>query len=170
MATNYWGSLFYIFFVLFYQSSYKYSETVRRLRNPWGNEVEWNGAWSDKYERFHILFSNIRNNRFKYTDLALVHASGTQSANETRVYLTFASQKMANSGISMSHSFTRLRFSTRIFLCYENCTLTSNRMSFGDLMSYFDSIQMCHLTAKSYSEEVLEGDDVRFVWWLWFLR
>ena len=20
-----------------------------RLRNPWGNEAEWNGAWSDKY-------------------------------------------------------------------------------------------------------------------------
>jgi len=21
-----------------------------RLRNPWGNEAEWNGPWSDKYE------------------------------------------------------------------------------------------------------------------------
>jgi len=20
-----------------------------RLRNPWGNEAEWNGPWSDKY-------------------------------------------------------------------------------------------------------------------------
>lgn len=26
-----------------------------RLRNPWGNEAEWNGPWSDKYALFNIL-------------------------------------------------------------------------------------------------------------------
>lgn len=20
-----------------------------RIRNPWGNDVEWNGSWNDKY-------------------------------------------------------------------------------------------------------------------------
>lgn len=24
-----------------------------RLRNPWGNDTEWNGAWSDKYELYY---------------------------------------------------------------------------------------------------------------------
>ena len=29
-----------------------------RIRNPWGNEAEWNGAWSDKYvfHNFLIFF------------------------------------------------------------------------------------------------------------------
>ena len=23
-----------------------------RIRNPWGNDVEWNGSWNDKYVVF----------------------------------------------------------------------------------------------------------------------
>lgn len=29
--------------------------TLIRLRNPWGNEHEWNGPWSDKY----VLILNL---------------------------------------------------------------------------------------------------------------
>lgn len=25
------------------------SEKLLRIRNPWGNETEWRGSWSDKY-------------------------------------------------------------------------------------------------------------------------
>jgi calpain len=28
-----------------------------RLRNPWGNEVEWTGPWSDKYVTCGPLFT-----------------------------------------------------------------------------------------------------------------
>lgn len=34
-----------------------------RIRNPWGNEAEWKGAWSDQYD-FLLLFKtniNLRN-------------------------------------------------------------------------------------------------------------
>jgi len=26
-----------------------------RVRNPWGNECEWKGPWSDKYVAFGLL-------------------------------------------------------------------------------------------------------------------
>lgn len=26
-----------------------------RVRNPWGNEAEWNGPWSDKYDEIFAL-------------------------------------------------------------------------------------------------------------------
>ena len=26
-----------------------------RIRNPWGNEAEWKGAWSDKYVHFKYM-------------------------------------------------------------------------------------------------------------------
>jgi calpain, invertebrate len=26
-----------------------------RLRNPWGNEAEWNGAWSDKSSEWRYI-------------------------------------------------------------------------------------------------------------------
>lgn len=31
-----------------------------RLRNPWGNDVEWNGAWSDKSQEWRKIPSNLR--------------------------------------------------------------------------------------------------------------
>lgn len=31
-----------------------------RIRNPWGNEVEWNGAWSDKSTEWRQVPSNLR--------------------------------------------------------------------------------------------------------------
>ena len=32
-----------------------------RVRNPWGNEREWTGAWSDEYDYFFIInFSQSR--------------------------------------------------------------------------------------------------------------
>lgn len=30
-----------------------------RIRNPWGNEAEWTGAWSDKYLILSIIFLHI---------------------------------------------------------------------------------------------------------------
>lgn len=31
-----------------------------RLRNPWGNEVEWNGAWSDRSKEWQQVPSNVK--------------------------------------------------------------------------------------------------------------
>lgn len=30
-----------------------------RVRNPWGNEVEWNGAWSDGSPEWRCLFQIV---------------------------------------------------------------------------------------------------------------
>jgi calpain len=32
-----------------------------RLRNPWGNEAEWNGPWSDRLTSFIYLTKTIYN-------------------------------------------------------------------------------------------------------------
>jgi len=32
------------------------SVQLLRIRNPWGNDREWNGAWSDKYVTFRTIF------------------------------------------------------------------------------------------------------------------
>jgi|APCry1669189534_1035231.scaffolds.fasta_scaffold376797_2 hypothetical protein len=32
-----------------------------RLYNPWGNEVEWNGLWSDNSTIWNSVGSDIRN-------------------------------------------------------------------------------------------------------------
>ena len=34
------------------------TEKLLRIRNPWGNETEWKGSWSDKYVKYYKeLFS-----------------------------------------------------------------------------------------------------------------
>ena len=33
---------------------------IIRVRNPWGNEVEWKGAWSDKSYEWNTLSSEIK--------------------------------------------------------------------------------------------------------------
>ena len=35
-------------------------ERIVRLRHPWGNEVEWNGAWSDKSNEWNQLYNSTR--------------------------------------------------------------------------------------------------------------
>lgn len=32
-----------------------YDEKLIRIRNPWGNDVEWTGAWSDDSEEWNSM-------------------------------------------------------------------------------------------------------------------
>lgn len=34
--------------------------TLVRVRNPWGNETEWNGAWSDNSPEWQTIPQNKR--------------------------------------------------------------------------------------------------------------
>lgn len=34
--------------------------TLVRIRNPWGNEQEWNGAWSDNSAEWSRVDANVK--------------------------------------------------------------------------------------------------------------
>ena len=40
-----------------------------RCRNPWGNEVEWKGAWSDNSYEWNSVSSDVKQ-ALKYKNLA----------------------------------------------------------------------------------------------------
>lgn len=46
-----------------------YDSQLIRIRNPWGNEVEWNGAWSDESEEWNSIEEDEK------ADLGLVKRS-----------------------------------------------------------------------------------------------
>jgi calpain len=33
---------------------------LMRIRNPWGNDQEWNGAWSDNSEEWNAISEEMR--------------------------------------------------------------------------------------------------------------
>jgi len=87
------------------------STKLIRCRNPWGNEVEWKGAWSDNSREWNTV------------------------ARETRDEL-----------LSIEHD-------------------GEFWMPYSDFMSQWDSVQICHLTADSFSDELLETDDDTDLCW-----
>lgn len=80
-------------------------EVVRlmRIRNPWGNEVEWNGAWSDNSREWDSISESIKD------------------------------------------EFNLVKEADGEFW-----------MTFEDFIKNFDIVQICHLTASSYSSEMLD--------------
>lgn len=83
-----------------------------RLRNPWGNEVEWRGAWADRSLEWNQLSQEIKD------------AIGYRIDNEGEFW-----------------------------------------MSYDDFYHYFDSIQFCHLSPDSFSEELLKLNDKNKISW-----
>ena len=83
-----------------------------RLRNPWGNEYEWKGAWSDNSREWNSISESIKN------ELDFV------KLNEGEFW-----------------------------------------MSFDDFLENYDSMQFCHLTPDSLSEEILKGANDNQITW-----
>ncbi|RNA13510.1 Calpain clp-1, partial [Brachionus plicatilis] len=76
-----------------------------RIRNPWGNEVEWNGAWSDNSSEWESLSESDR------LDAGLIKV-----------------------------------FDGEFWMCFE------------DFLEHWDSLQICHMTPESFSENLLENE------------
>lgn len=83
-----------------------------RIRNPWGNEVEWNGAWSDQSEEWNSIDEGEK----------------------------------ADIGIVKDHD-------------------GEFWMNFEDFMSQWTHVQICHLSADSFSNELLETDNDDDLMW-----
>ncbi|CAF0859448.1 unnamed protein product [Brachionus calyciflorus] len=80
-------------------------QKLLRIRNPWGNDVEWKGAWSDNSREWESLSESDRQ------DAGLVK-----------------------------------KFDGEFW------------MSFEDFTRNWDSVQICHMTADSFSQELCETD------------
>ncbi len=89
-----------------------YDEKLIRIRNPWGNDVEWKGAWSDNSEEWNSLDESVRE------ELGLVKKSDGE-----------------------------------FWMC-----LT-------DFMQEWSHVQICHFTADSFSDELLERDNDADIYW-----
>lgn len=87
-------------------------EQLIRIRNPWGNEVEWNGAWSDQSEEWNSLGEDER----------------------------------AEVGLEKEHD-------------------GEFWMSLSDFMREWSHVQICHLSANSFSDELLETDNDDDLYW-----
>lgn len=87
-------------------------EQMLRIRNPWGNEVEWRGAWSDESEEWNSISDEDK------TDLGLVKEHDGEFW-----------------------------------------------MNLQDFMSEWSHVQICHLTADSFSSELLERDNDADLFW-----
>lgn len=42
-------------------SNYNYGLNSNRIRNPWGNDVEWKGAWSDSSSEWRSISNEDKN-------------------------------------------------------------------------------------------------------------
>ncbi|KFB50195.1 calpain, putative [Anopheles sinensis] len=62
-----------------------------RLRNPWGNEAEWNGAWSDQ------------SSEWKFIDEATKQKMGLTFENDGEFWMSFADFKKQFDKIEMCH-------------------------------------------------------------------
>jgi len=83
-----------------------------RIRNPWGNEVEWKGAWSDNSREWSSVSSDVKQ------ELGLVNDHDGEFW-----------------------------------------------MSINDFMYNWHTVQLCHLTIDSFSDELLETDDDSDLYW-----
>lgn len=87
-------------------------EQLIRIRNPWGNEVEWNGAWGDDSEEWNSIDQDEKD------ALGLVKRSDGE-----------------------------------FWMCL------------SDFLQEWSHVQICHLTANSFSDELIERDDDADLYW-----
>ena len=53
VCLNFWQSPFYVdTFILYFQIREVDGHKLVQIRNPWANEVEWNGPWSDSSQEW----------------------------------------------------------------------------------------------------------------------
>jgi len=83
-----------------------------RIRNPWGNDVEWKGAWSDKSAEWNSVSADVK------------EEVGFSKGGDGEFW-----------------------------------------MSFSDFLKNWDSVQICHLSADSFSGAIAESNDLDSFSW-----